>query len=176
MPSLTLPVLRGERVVLRPVREADAEALAAMLAEPAVAPWWGDWALARVRADLIAEQEWEVVLAVEVGGEVAGVLLVGEESEPDYRHASVDISLRGAHQGRGIGPEALRLVIAHLIGERGHHRVTIDPAAANERAIRAYERVGFRPVGIMRRYERAPDGTWRDGLLMDLLADEFVAR
>jgi len=28
----------------------------------------------------------------------------------------------------------------------------------------------------MRRYERAPDGTWRDGLLMDLLADEFLAR
>jgi aminoglycoside 6'-N-acetyltransferase len=174
--TLMLPVLRGERVVLRPVREADAEPLAAMLAEPGVQPWWGDWDLARVRADLVAEQAGEAVLAVEVGGEVAGVLLVGEETEPDYRHASVDISLRGADQGRGIGPEALRLVIAHLFGERGHHRVTIDPAAANERAIRAYESVGFRPVGIMRRYERAPDGTWRDGLLMDLLAEEFVAR
>jgi aminoglycoside 6'-N-acetyltransferase len=175
MARTPLPVLRGERVVLRPVRDEDASALHAMLREPAVQPWWGDWDLARVRADLIAEQEWEVVMAIEVAGVVAGVLLVGEEDAPEYRHASLDVSLREAYQGQGIGPEALRLAIAHLIEERGHHRLTIDPAAANERAIRAYERLGFKPVGIMRRYERAPDGTWRDGLLMDLLADEFVA-
>ena len=62
----------------------------------------------------------------------------------------------------------------YLIRVRGHHRVTIDPAADNERAIRAYGRVGFRPVGIMRAYERGPDGAWHDGLLMDLLADDLT--
>ncbi len=41
-------------------------------------------------------------------------------------------------------------------------------------AIRSYSKAGFRPVGIMRRYERNPDGTWHDNLLMDLLDDEFV--
>ena len=101
--------------------------------------------------------------------------MVGEEEEPDYRHASLDIALAAAHQGRGLGPEAMRLAIEHMIEARGHHRFTIDPAAANERAIRAYAAVGFRPVGVMRRYERALDGTWRDGLLMDLLAEEYVA-
>jgi aminoglycoside 6'-N-acetyltransferase len=60
-----------------------------------------------------------------------------------------------------------------LIEARGHHRLTIDPAAGNARAIRAYERVGFRPVGVMRRYEGDLDGTWHDGLLMDLLAGEL---
>jgi aminoglycoside 6'-N-acetyltransferase len=55
----------------------------------------------------------------------------------------------------------------------GHHRLTIDPAAANRNAIRAYESVGFKPVGLMRKYERGRDGTWHDGLLMDLLAEEF---
>jgi aminoglycoside 6'-N-acetyltransferase len=169
-----LPVLRGERVLLRPVREEDAAPLLAMLVEPEVAAWWNVWDEARVRADLIAEQEWEVVLAIEVAGEVAGVLLVGEEDEPDYRHAAVDISLNAAHQGRGLGPEALRLVLGHLIAERGHHRFTIDPAAANTRAIRAYESLGFKPVGILRRYERHADGEWHDGLLMDLLADELL--
>ena len=93
----------------------------------------------------------------------------------DYRHASLDIALAGAHQGRGLGPEAMRLAIEHMIEARGHHRFTIDPAAANERAISAYAAVGFRPVGVMRRYERGADGTWRDGLLMDLLAEEYVA-
>ena len=50
----------------------------------------------------------------------------------------------------------------------------IDPAADNHRAVRCYEKVGFRPVGVMRRYERGADGTWHDGLFMDLLADELT--
>jgi aminoglycoside 6'-N-acetyltransferase len=37
-----------------------------------------------------------------------------------------------------------------------------------------HERLGFKPVGVMRRYERAADGTWHDSLLMDLLADELL--
>ena len=158
-----------------PVRDGDQAPLLAMLAEPDVARWFGSWDAARVRRDLLAPQDDEVVLAIEVDGEVAGVLMVGEEEDPDYRCVSIDIGLDGAHQGRGLGPEAMRLVIEHMIDVRGHHRFSIDPAAANERAIRAYSAVGFRPVGVMRRYERAPDGTWRDGLLMDLLAEEYRA-
>jgi aminoglycoside 6'-N-acetyltransferase len=170
-----LPVLRSERVVLRAVRDDDLAPLVAMLAEPDVARWFGRWDAARVRRDLLAPQDDEAVLAIEVEGAVAGMLLVGEETMPDYRHASLDIALAGAHQARGVGPEAMRLAIEHMIEARGHHRFTIDPAAANERAIRAYEAVGFRPVGLMRRYERGLDGTWRDGLLMDLLAEEYRA-
>ena len=86
----------------------------------------------------------------------------------------LDIMVGEAFQGRGIGRRALALSARLLFEERDHHRITIDPAAANERAIRCYAAVGFRPVGILRRYERAPDGTWEDGLLMDLLADELV--
>jgi aminoglycoside 6'-N-acetyltransferase len=167
----TLPVLRGDRLTLRPVREDDAGALLALLTEPAVAEWWHRWDAERVRRDLL-EQDEEAVLIIEVSGELAGILLVYEEPD-EYRHAALDVTLATAHQGQGLGPEALRLVITHLIDERGHHRVTIDPAVANERAIRAYAKVGFRPVGVLRRYERGADGSWHDGLLMDLLADEL---
>jgi len=48
----------------------------------------------------------------------------------------------------------------------------VDPAADNSRAIHVYEKLGFRPVGVLRRYERVADGVWRDALLMELLADE----
>ena len=54
-----------------------------------------------------------------------------------------------------------------------YRRLVIDPAADNAAAIRCYRKVGFRPVGIMRQYERGPDGSWHDGLLMDLLAEEL---
>jgi aminoglycoside 6'-N-acetyltransferase len=62
-----------------------------------------------------------------------------------------------------------------VVGDHGHHRLTIDPAADNEAAIRTYRKVGFKPVGVLRRYERDSDGTWHDGLLMDLLAEEFIS-
>ena len=172
MAMAPLPVLRGDRVTLRPVRDEDAGALLALLTEPAVARWWQVWDADRVR-EMMADRE-EPALAIEAGGELVGLLLVGEETFPMYRHASLDIAIATAHQGKGLGPEALRLAIVHLIEERRHHRFTIDPAAANERAIRAYSRLGFKPVGVMRRYERHADGEWHDGLLMDLLADELL--
>ena len=164
--------LRGERLRLRHVTEADLGALVAILQEPAVARWWGRYDADRARREMLEDPQVEAFV-IELDGEVAGVLYVSEENEPDYRHAGLDISLATAHQGRGHGREALRVAIDHLVRERGHHRFTIDPAADNEVAIRSYAAVGFKPVGVLRRYERAPDGTWRDGLLMDLLADEL---
>lgn len=171
LPHSDRTVLRGERVLLRHATESDVEPIAAMLAEPEVARWWGDHDAARVRRELLDDPDCET-FAIEVDGAVAGVLLVSEENTPDYRHAGLDISLATRHQNRGLGREALRVAIDHLADERGHHRFTIDPAADNETAIRCYTAVGFKPVGVMRRYGRDADGAWRDGLLMDLLAEE----
>jgi aminoglycoside 6'-N-acetyltransferase len=68
----------------------------------------------------------------------------------------------------------MRTLARHLIDDHRHHRLVVDPAADNVAAICCYTKVGFRPVGVMRQYERGPDGTWHDGLLMDLLADELI--
>lgn len=166
------PTLRGERVTLRPTRPGDVDRLLEILREPEVYAWWGSYDADRVRSELV-EPEDEVVYAVEAGGEVIGAVQYYEETEPDYRYAAIDVFLSTPWQGQGLGTEALRLLARHLVEERGHHRLTIDPAVANTRAIRAYEKVGFRPVGVMRQYERGPDGTWHDSLLMDLLASEL---
>jgi aminoglycoside 6'-N-acetyltransferase len=165
--------LQGERVRLRLLRAEDGDRLEAILREPEVVRWWGggDGDAARVRAELLSESE-SVSYAIEVDGDVVGAIQYHEEDDPDYRHAAIDVFLATGRQGQGLGSEAVRVLARHLVHERGHHRLTIDPAADNERAIRAYERVGFRAVGVLRQYERGPDG-WHDGLLMDLLADEL---
>jgi aminoglycoside 6'-N-acetyltransferase len=167
-----LPVLRGERVTLRPATDDDQAALLGLLTEPSVKEWWFTWDAERVR-QMIHDREEPACVIETADGELAGLLLIGEEPFPMYRHASLDIAIAGPHQGKGLAREALRLAIRHLIDERGHHRFTIDPAAANERAIKAYAGLGFKPVGVLRQYERGDDGGWHDNLLMDLLADEL---
>ena len=142
-----------------------------MRKEPEVARWWNELEPNEVEEDFI---DSDTVLVIESDGEVAGIVQFYEEEDPDYRHASIDISLATKWHGRGIGPEALRVLAQFLFDERGHHRLTIDPAAANERAIKAYEKVGFKRVGVMRDYERGRDGSWHDGVLMDLLKGELL--
>lgn len=168
-------VLYGVRVELRPVRPGDVPRLAALLASPEVSRWWGippgPDALGR---DLAAEDAEHFVITVD--GDTAGLIQYHEEDEPGYRSAGIDIFLGPEYQGRGLGTDAIRTLARHLLVDRGHHRLTIDPAADNARAIAAYRKVGFRPVGVMRQYERGLDGTWHDGLLMDLLRGEFIDR
>jgi aminoglycoside 6'-N-acetyltransferase len=149
-------------------------ALLAILREPSVARWWGIDEPHDDLAAKIAGRTEEVQLVVEVDGAVAGGIEYFEEPEPQYRHAGVDIYLATAYQGRGLGGEAVGLLVDYLLHERGHHRLTIDPAATNLVAIRCYERVGFRPVGVLREYERGLDGTYHDGLLMELLASDVT--
>jgi aminoglycoside 6'-N-acetyltransferase len=168
---MAIPRLVGERVTLRPIDEADHRPLRSILAEPGVGHWWGTASPDEAVADLF--EPYQTSFVIEVDGAVVGGLQVAEEDTPDYRHAGIDLFLATDHQGRGLGPEAIRLAARYLFEVRGHHRLTIDPAAENLRAIHAYERVGFRPVGIMRQYERGRDGTWHDGLLMDLLIGEM---
>jgi aminoglycoside 6'-N-acetyltransferase len=166
--------IRGKRVTLRRVEPDDAPRLAAILATPDVARWWPAFDLARVQAEFLVEQPDYVPYAIVVDGRIVGLIQTNEEQEPEFRHATIDLFLDPAVHGQGLGPEAIRALIGHLVEVNGHHRVTIDPAAANERAIRAYEKVGFRPVGILRQYQRFPDGTWQDALLMELLADDIL--
>ena len=128
--------------------------------------WWGPF------DPSTAFDELESSFVVEVGGDVVGWLLFEEEDWWQYRHVAFDIALTTSLHGQGYGQEALRVAIRWFIS-RGHHRFTIDPAADNERAIRTYAALGFKPVGVLRAYERR-DGEWHDGLFMDLLADEFV--
>ncbi len=166
--------LRGKRIVLRPTNSADAAGLAAILVTPEVARWWPDFDLARVERELTGLDEDVDVYAIVLDGRVVGAIQSHEETDPEFRHAGIDLFLDPAHHGAGLGPEAIRLLSRYLVDERGHHRLTIDPAAANEQAIRAYEKVGFRKVGILRRYQLFPDGTWQDGLFMEVLAEELL--
>ncbi len=156
-------------MILRPLAEGDEAELLRIHATAEVVRWW----------DVPSEgfpwtDEPEAHrLVIEFEGAVAGMIQFWEEPEPRYRHAGIDVFVDPALHGRGLGSEAVRQVVRHLIDERGHHRIIIDPAAANAAAIRAYEKVGFTRVGVMRSYERDVGAeSWHDSLLMELLGGE----
>jgi aminoglycoside 6'-N-acetyltransferase len=155
-------------ITLRPLAEGDEAELLRIRSSPQVMRWW-DAPEERFPWD---EPE-STRFTIEVDGAVAGLIQYWEEREPKYRHAGIDLFVDPALHGRGIGSEAVRRVVRLLFGERGHHRITIDPASENAAAIRSYEKVGFRRVGVMREAERDADGGgWHDALMMELLVGE----
>ena len=166
--------LHGSLVTLRSITVDDVPELVRIRSTPEVyARWGGGEDLTATVTENLSAVDYHTLVVVH-DGRVVGAIQWGEEDDPEYRHANIDIFLDPAVHGRGLGTDAVRTLARHLITEHGHHRLVIDPAADNTAAIRSYGKVGFRPVGIMRRYERAPDGTWHDGLLMDLLAEELT--
>lgn len=75
---------------------------------------------------------------------------------------------------RGLGTEALRTLLRYLFETKGLKRVTIDPEPSNRRAVRAYEKAGFRIDGILRRHMRI-DSRWADIAFMTILDEEWPA-
>ena len=162
--------LRGDRVSLRPLAVGDVGRIVELGSDPEVARWWPGLTAEHVGTKARGEDGGVTVLAIVADGEVAGMIQHHEETDEEYRHAGIDVFLGTPYQGRGLGTDAVRTLARHLVRDRGHHRLVIDPAAANERAIRCYEKVGFKRVGVMREYWRD-----RDGVLLDLLAREFTS-
>jgi len=127
--------VRGRLTTLRPADAGDVERLVAWHADPEVARYWDD------ETFTVAEMEERLARGdvepwiVEVHGEAIGYLQVHPEG--------LDMFLVPSARGRGLGPDAARAMTEYLVHERGRDRVTVDPYAWNEGAVRAWERAGF---------------------------------
>ena len=161
-------VLDGRRVRLRPTVVADGPALVGNRSTPEVRRWWRGGDLAAEFDEELSESD-VLRFTIVVGDAITGLIQFYEEPDEDYRHASIDIYVDPSRHRQGIASDAIGRLADHLFDDRPHHRLTIDPAADNAAASACYAAVGFRPVGVMRRYERRDDGAWGDGLLMDML-------
>jgi aminoglycoside 6'-N-acetyltransferase len=157
--------LQGERVTLRILDVADVPRLRELRPR--------GWSPVEVDWPLGASSSTRYTILLD--GSVVGFIQSHENPDPEYRYAGIDIFVGTPYHGQGIGSDAVRTLVVHLVCDLGHHRVVIDPRADNAAAIRCYRKVGFKPIGVMRRYERNLEtGAWNDNLLMDLLAEELV--
>lgn len=169
MPS-TQPTLAGPLVTLRDPRESDLEPLHAILQEPDVALWWVGYDRDRVGRELIEASA--TTRTIEVDAQTAGALIVLRGEDAEYPTTIMHIFLGTRFRGRRIGEEALALAIRHEFAS-GITRITLDPNVHNSGAIRSYERLGFKTIGVLRDYQVRPGGTLEDALFMDLTRTDF---
>ena len=147
--------VRGRLTSLRRADAGDAGRLVAWHADPEVARYWDDETFTRAEMEERLGRDDVEAWIVEERGEPVGFLQI----HPD----GLDMFLIPDVRGRGLGPDAARAMAEHLIGERGRTRVTVDPYAWNEGAVRAWERAGFAEVS---RHE-ADDGHTAPWILME---------
>lgn len=175
----------GERVTLRPFRVEDIPTLRRWHDDGAVMQYWAQ------PQPLVVEHQFEADLApggrFTVFGECGYFCIVDETGRPigrlDYEglrppHLSCELGIFIGEQdawGAGYGPEAVVLALDWLFNQRGAHRVWLTTQVTNERAQRAYEKVGFVREGVWRECYFY-DGAWHDEVAYVILAREFNAR
>jgi RimJ/RimL family protein N-acetyltransferase len=165
------PTLTGERVRLVPLGPEHAATLHRFTGDPETNRLTGThrtftraeidaWCASR------AEQPDRLDLAIEA---IATGKMIGDvavmDLDPPNASAGFRIALGPGAVGQGLGTEATRLVVAHLLDVVGLHRVQLEVYAFNERARRSYERCGFEVEGRLRDALRW-DGAWHDALVM----------
>jgi RimJ/RimL family protein N-acetyltransferase len=182
------PVLHGRLVTLRPFRAEDAAAMAEILSDPEVRRLTGSVATtaeAHEREPLDdrlrgwyatrADQTDRVDLAVldAATGRLVGEVVLNEH-DPSARSCNLRCLLGPEGRGRGLGTEALRLLISHAFGELGLDRLELEVFAFNPRARHVYERLGFRPTGT-REAALEFDGAPVAAVDMELTAERWAA-
>jgi RimJ/RimL family protein N-acetyltransferase len=178
------PTLVGDRVLLRPVTAEDTDALLAAMEDPevrrltgshprpydtdpvtrrrAVEAWYG------TRQD--HDDRLDLAIVDADSGACAGEIVLNELSVPD-RSVNLRIMIGPHWTGRGLGTEAIRLLLDHAFGTVGLHRVSLGVYAFNPRAAHVYEKVGFRVEGRLRD-ALCWDGEYVDEILMSVLATD----
>jgi aminoglycoside 6'-N-acetyltransferase len=158
---------RGVRVDLEPLDISHVRRLRELHRQPGVTKWWGP-----MESSFPFDEPESQRFAIVSGGEIVGMIQWGDDSHEENRHAYLDIFVGDDYAGRGIGTDAMRLLIRRLVDEHRYHRITLDPAVENAPAIRSYEKAGFRAVGTFRHsYLEHESKQWRDELIMELVVD-----
>ena len=180
--------LQGERVRLRPLQIDDAAAFQSWINDPEVQRLAGGrgWQFSLpaqedyVRARLANDREHGVALTIEVTDIEGAPRLIGNlelrRLEAVERRGEIGI-MTGDREfwSRGYGEDAMRTICRYGFHDLDLHRLELNVAAFNTRALRCYEKVGFTIEGRLRDH-RYVAGRYYDTLLMGLLREDFDAR
>ncbi|MDO4143123.1 GNAT family N-acetyltransferase [Clavibacter michiganensis] len=183
-----VPRLEGERVILRPFSPADVDAMGPVLADPDVIRLTGSAHTTAEVAEMAARttlddrtRTWyatradqpdrlDLALVDRATDACVGEAVINEWS-PEDRSANLRILIGPAGRDRGLGSEAVRMLVDHAFAATDLERISLEVMAFNPRARRVYERAGFVEEGRLRGAFRF-DGEPVDVIVMALLRSD----
>ena len=177
------PLIRGARTWLRPIEERDLPAYLAAMNDSEVGGWAGFKAPMSIEqaADWLKHvndqsRQWRgfFFTICELGDDrFIGTTWLKDLNLIDG-NAELAIVMDHDHIGAGWGTDAQRALLDFAFQNVGLQRVSLTAYADNTRAIRSYEKLGFKHEGLMRRSWRGPRGL-SDNVLMAILREEWEA-
>ncbi|KAL1662547.1 acyl-CoA N-acyltransferase [Schizophyllum commune] len=177
IPTPTFAALSAPGLTLRAYRDADLDALTAIIASHDVqrtgpgntVPKWNKTAEAIKGISNSAT----FFAVVELEGQVVGqVELHGGQNK--NRDAEMGIVLHENVRGKGYGTQVVRWVVEHAFLQLGLHRVSLGMMGGNAHALALYKKVGFVEEGRKRK-GLWQDGDWVDMIDMGILQEEWLA-
>ncbi|GAB5534208.1 MAG: GNAT family protein [Rubricoccaceae bacterium] len=178
-----LPTLDTPRLRLRHPRLSDADALFSVFSNADALRYWSHGPLVNIDAARAYLTDMEVgfqeersfrwAIAEQETDQLIGTVTLLAWSK-DNRRAEIGFVLHPAYHGRGLATEAIRTVLAFGFGPMDLHRVEADVDPANEGSLRLLERIGFQREGLLRQ-RWFTFGTWKDTVLLGLLAEDFAS-
>jgi len=143
----------GEPVHLRPARRGDWDLIRGWLARPDIEAWWGPRSATEAEVNIALASEHALCRIIEAGGAPVGyahavdATMWGDDLPDDLAPGTWDLDLFIAseeHRGRGVGQVALGMLRDEVFATTLAAAVCVFPSIRNERAVRAYEKAGFR--------------------------------
>lgn len=172
-------ILEGEKVRLRPTEERDLPRFVEWLADRDVTRW-----LAAMGEPPTLEDEWEwyerrredpesVMWSIEtLEGRLAGNVEL--RLTPRAKRAEMGIAIQDKSLwSRGLGTDAVRLVLRYAFEDLQLNRVELTTDEENRRAVRCYEKCGFTREGLLRKH-RLIDGKFGNTVVMAVLREEWL--
>jgi RimJ/RimL family protein N-acetyltransferase len=152
---------------------ADIPAIMAIERTPGFEDYVGRWSEEQHSAEMAKDSSRYFVLRDE-GGAVQAFAIFQKIGDPDLRvHLKRIVA---SEAGEGAGSRLLQSALDWLYTETETNRVDLDLFVENERARRAYEKLGFIVEGRLRDYHRSVDGRLRDALIMSILRKDWARR
>jgi len=177
------PMIRGERVWLRPIEPADIVADSAMAGDSEVGHFMG----AKTPMSRAAAERFSTEILSQIGetGYPYAICLLGEEQsigtvflrDVDKVNGSgvVGIFLGDRrYLGQGYGTDALNALVDFGFGELRLERIELEVFDFNARAIRSYVKAGFQTDAVLR-HSRFHRGSYHDVHIMSILRDDWLA-
>ncbi len=177
--KITTDFLRGERVCLRPLEREDLAAIRKWANDPEIRRLTAEVEpMSQARAEEFLEKVhkdldrvWFIICLRESGRAIGEAGLLRMFHPWRTTDLSIIIGEKDAW-GRGYGTEAILLLLDYAFGYLGFHRVSVGVVGFNGRAVRFYQKVGFRKEGLQREGYYY-DHQYHDFVMMSILEDEY---